>query len=126
MGGRPRASSVRADFLPTYGRDRTTSGMSLSSPRSVGSGEDGMGFSRVSMLVGLVGRVEGGEGGVVFLFFLWGGMGFLQNREKLSIQVNVFQNTSLRFFVDKMVRDGDGRACRITCGEEKETRKQTK
>ena len=117
---------MRADFLPTYGRDRTTSGMSLSSPRSVGSGEDGMGFSRVSVLVGLVGRIEGGEGGVVFLFFLWGGMGFLQNREKLSIQVNVFQNTSLRFFVDKMVRDGDGRACRITCGEEKETRKQTK
>ena len=68
---------MRADFLPTYGSDRTTSGMSLSSPRSVGFGEDGMGFSRVSVCVGLVvGRVEGGEEGVVFLFFLWGGMGF--------------------------------------------------
>ena len=66
---------MRADFLPTYGRDRTTSGMSLSSPRSVGSGEDGMGFSRMSVFVGLVGRVEG-EDGVVFLFFLWGGMSF--------------------------------------------------
>ena len=56
-----------------------TSGMSMSSPRSVGSGEDGMGFSRVSMFVG---RVEGGEEGVVFLFFLWGGMAFLQDRKK--------------------------------------------
>ena len=70
---------MRADFLPTYGRDRTTSGMSLSSPRLVGSGEDGICFSRVSMSVE---RVEGGEEVVVFFFFLWGGMGFIQNRDK--------------------------------------------
>lgn len=62
-----------------------------------------------------------------FSFFFGEAWVFLKiGRDVQSKYLNGFQNTSLRFFVDKMVRDGDGRACRITCGEEKEMGKQIK
>lgn len=72
------------DLLPTYGKDRTTSGMSSDRPCSVGSGGLGMGRSRVlgilvllvlavvvfgSLLREVAGRVE-----AVGFFFGWGAM----------------------------------------------------
>lgn len=78
IGGRPRASSVRGDFLPAYGSERMTSGMSRERLWAVGSGGWGVGISRVLRLFGMV--VGGGDGVFVVVVVLEEGFRRVEQR----------------------------------------------